>query len=598
MTVRIAVIALAAALWPLSAPARAQVSTTASFVWGQSGSFTTGTVNNGGIGTGSLSHPDAIAVDGSGNLYVADSTNNRVLYYTAGSATATRVYGQAGSFTTSNANSGVLRTADTLHTPTALALDASGNLYVSDNANNRVLYFAAGSTTATRVYGQAGSFTAGTANNGGIGANALTAPSGLALDASGNLYVSDTTNNRVLYYPSGNTTATRVYGQSGSFTTSAGNLGGNGPTTTNLHGPTGIALDAQGNLYVADNSNNRVLYYASGSTTATQVYGQLGLFTTNLSNSGGIGAATLNRPNGMAVDANGNLYIGDQSNNRVLYYAPGSTTASQVYGQGGSFTGSFTNGGYTPTASSLSAPFVALDAAGNLYVADSSNNRALRFYNTGSLSLSTGYSSPIYQSGPGTVTLTVASVAGLANAAVAVIDTFTADFTIDSASDGCSVSGQTVTCTFVAGGSAASTPFTVYVTASPTAAASISNTATLYENTDTLAIGSITDTVAIATQAPQVDSSLSQTLLSGSTDNGSCANGNMTFTASDLLQNTTGSTMTNPYAVVTTLSQGNTLISQSASSASVAANSGVTFTFHIQLANCNTFQLFFDVRSN
>jgi hypothetical protein len=87
-------------------------------------------------------------------------------------------------------------------------------------------------------------------------------------------------------------------------------------------------------------------------------------------------------------------------------------------------------------------------------------------------------------------------------------------------------------------------------------------------------------------------------VLSGSTDNGPCANHNLTLTATDLLQNTSAGTLTNPYAVISTLSQGNTLLSQSADSASVVAGGTVTFTFHIQLATCNTFQLSFDVLSN
>ena len=87
-------------------------------------------------------------------------------------------------------------------------------------------------------------------------------------------------------------------------------------------------------------------------------------------------------------------------------------------------------------------------------------------------------------------------------------------------------------------------------------------------------------------------------MLSGTTDNGSCADGNLTLTATDALQNTSGSTLTNPYAAILTLTGGNTLISQSASSATVAAGAYVTFTFHIQLATCGTFRLTFDVRSN
>jgi hypothetical protein len=87
-------------------------------------------------------------------------------------------------------------------------------------------------------------------------------------------------------------------------------------------------------------------------------------------------------------------------------------------------------------------------------------------------------------------------------------------------------------------------------------------------------------------------------MLSGATDNGSCASGNRTLTATDTIENTSGSTIDNPYAEIATLSNGNTLLSQSANVSSVASGSNVTFTFHIQLANCNTFQLFFDVQGN
>ncbi|MGA2688858.1 MAG: hypothetical protein ABSE85_12395, partial [Candidatus Korobacteraceae bacterium] len=135
------------------------------------------------------------------------------------------------------------------------------------------------STTADVVYGQLGSFTTNTQNNGGVSANSLNSPQVIALDSSGNLYVTDTANSRVLFYPSGSTTATRVYGQGGSFTTNTGNKGG--ISANSLDEPIGVALDSSGNLYVADYGNNRVLFYPAGSTTATRVYGQGGSFTTN-----------------------------------------------------------------------------------------------------------------------------------------------------------------------------------------------------------------------------------------------------------------------------------------------------------------------------
>ena len=215
-----------------------------------------------------------------------------------------------------------------------------------------------------------------------------------------------------------------------------------------------------------------------------------------------------------------------------------------------------------------------------------------------SLSVSATHSSPIFQAGPGTITLTVNNTGGTTAGTATVSDTINSAFTINSVSSGCSTSSQTVTCTIASGASAASTAFTVNVTASAAATASISNTATLTDSTDTITTGTSNDTIPVSTEPPQVDSQLSQTMLSGSTDNGLCAAGNMTLTATDLVKNTSGSTLTNPYAIVTTLSGGNSLLSESVDSSSVASNGNATFTFHIKLATCGTFQLFFDVRSN
>jgi sugar lactone lactonase YvrE len=348
---------------------------TAGIVYGQGGSFTTGTLNNGGVSASSLYNPWGLAFDPNGNLYVADRNNNRVLYYPAGSTTATRVYGQLGSFTSTVADIGGSISANGLDNPYAVAVDSSGNLYVGDGNNNRVLYYPAGSTTATRVYGQNGSFTSGTANNGGISANSLQGPGGLAVDSSGNLYIEAT--NRILFFPAGSTTATRVYGQGGSFTTQTPNY--NGVSATSIGGEGAIALDGSGNLYYADQLNHRVLFYPAGSTTATRVYGQNGSFTSNTANNGGISANSLDQPSAVALDASGNLYVTEYLNNRVLFYPAGSTTATRVYGQGGSFTSQTGNlGGIS--ANSVDQPVgVAVDPSGNLFVSDIFNNRVLEY---------------------------------------------------------------------------------------------------------------------------------------------------------------------------------------------------------------------------
>ena len=362
---------------------------TAGIVYGQGGSLTSNTESNGGISANSLADPAGAVLDSNGNLYVGDTGTNRVLFYPRGSTTATRVYGQGGSFTTAGNNQGGL-SANSLNNPYTVALDSSGNLYVADLLNNRVLFYPAGSTTATRVYGQNGSFTTNIANNGGISANSLSVPYGVAVDSSGNLYVSDTGNNRVLFYPAGSTTATRVYGQGGSFTTN------NAAATANsLNGPHGLTVDSSGDLYVADELNNRVLFYPANSTTATRVYGQNGSFTSGIANNGGISANSLNQPFGVTLDGGGNVYVGDTFNNRVLFYPFGSTTATRVYGQSGSFTSNSANSGGV-SADTLNDPeAISLDGSGNFYVPDYGNNRVLEYGPFGNVNVCpTGQSTP------------------------------------------------------------------------------------------------------------------------------------------------------------------------------------------------------------
>ena len=233
--------------------------------------------------------------------------------------TATRVYGQLGDFTTNEGSKGGVN-ANTLEFPFAVAADRAGGLYVADPDRYRVLYFPAGSTTATRVYGQQGSFTTNSPNRGGVSAQSLHSPMGLALDASGGLYVADGGNSRVLYYPAGQATAARVYGQLGDFMTDEAAKGSVHPTADTLSLPRGVAVDAAGGLYVADPDDERVLYFPAGSTTAARVYGQGGDFTSSELNSGEISATSLRDPSGVALDSAGNLDIADAYNSRVLMF--------------------------------------------------------------------------------------------------------------------------------------------------------------------------------------------------------------------------------------------------------------------------------------
>jgi hypothetical protein len=378
----------------------------ASQVYGQA-SFV---VNAAGHDANGLFFPIGLAQDDDGGLYVADRNNSRILYFAAdGDTTADRVYGQHDDLDSYTQNyDGVggsgLPDADTLNFPVALSVAADGGLFVTDRENHRVLYYAAdGDTTADRVYGQFGSFATNPPNNDGLGGTGLPSADnigvfalGILVDEGGGLYVSDSSNNRVLYFaPDDDTTADSIYGQFGSFTSGVKNNDGSGETGTpssgNLNFPRGLALDEDGGLYVADRENHRVLYFAAdGDAAADRVYGQGGSFVVGVANDDGTGspgepsADTLFQPPSIAVDRQGGLYVADRDNNRVLYFADdGDTTADWVFGQFGSLTSNVANNDGSgesgdPSAENLNRPqFVLVAADGSLYISDTGNNRVL-----------------------------------------------------------------------------------------------------------------------------------------------------------------------------------------------------------------------------
>jgi sugar lactone lactonase YvrE len=311
-------------------------------------------------------------------ILVSDSVNNRVLIYAApfsSDESASVVLGQTG-FTTATAPP--TPTAATMNMPVDAVEDSAGNIYVSDQVNNRVLQFQppfSNGMNASLVIGQPG-FGTKTPN---ATQNGLNTPGGLAFDKGGNLWVVDFNNNRVLQYKPPFATgmnASLVIGQA-NFTAS-----GAATTSSGLSSPFYIAFDASGDLWVADAGNNRVLEFmaplATNGMAASLIIGQA-----NFTSAGAAApptAGSLNGPAGIAFDSTGNLWIGDLFNNRVLEFIPSFTTgmnASLVLGQTLFTT---TTAPTPPTVNSLSAPVgVAFDLSGNLWIADSANNRTLEF---------------------------------------------------------------------------------------------------------------------------------------------------------------------------------------------------------------------------
>ncbi len=324
-----------------------------------------------GHGAGNLSFgPSAAAFDRSGDLWVVDTDNNRILEYvppfTSGMS-ATLAIGQP-TLTSFRSNT----TASGLWEPEGIAFDGNGDLWVADTQNDRVLEFAPPFSTgmsATLVLGQSDF----TSRLGGTSPTNLSLPSGLAFNATGALFVADRGNNRVLAFDppfSSAEAATLALGQT--------SLSGSRPgtTATNLSFPTALAVDRAGDLWVADQGNDRVLEFAYPLTTGEAASAVLGQYNFTLTNE--TAPYGLSDPWGIGFDADGDLWVADSGDDRVLEYEPSLATGevpSVAIGQ--SSTGG-TRFGTTPW--NLSAPRDAvLDPAGDLWVVDGSNDRVLEF---------------------------------------------------------------------------------------------------------------------------------------------------------------------------------------------------------------------------
>jgi uncharacterized repeat protein (TIGR01451 family) len=313
------------------------------------------------------------------------------LHAAPGDTTADAVLGQAD-FVSGTVNAGGGPTATSLNEPRGLIIDGvSGRLFVADSMNHRVLSWpdAAAFTNgqaADIVLGQP-DFTSNSVNQGGANptAKTLNTPKSVATDSAGRLYVADSQNFRILRYDppfTTNMSAVSVFGQAGSFTT-ANQASIVTPTADNLGNPDGIAIDANDKLYCADRFLSRVSLYSTplASTSADLVIGQPNLTTAG----GNLTQTGLDHCSGVALDAAGNLYVGDEFNNRVmLFLAPLSSgkAAARVFGQPDFASNTANNGGISASTINYSgsSATVAVDpVTGNLYVADALNNRVLEY---------------------------------------------------------------------------------------------------------------------------------------------------------------------------------------------------------------------------
>ncbi len=226
------------------------------------------TMGSQGTGPGQFHQPLGVAVDSQGNIYVADTYNNRIQIWAA----TTNTWTTMGSYGTGPGQ---------FNQPFGVAVDSQGNLYVADCGNNRIQIWAAATNTWT------------TMGSKGTNPGQFNQPFGVAVDSQGNIYIADTYNNRIQTWEK----ATNTWTSPGQF-----------------NYPTGVAVDSQGNIYVADTLNGRIQIWAA----ATNTWTTMGSYGTN--------PGQFNAPYGVAVDGQGNLYVADMSNYRIQIWAAATNT--------------------------------------------------------------------------------------------------------------------------------------------------------------------------------------------------------------------------------------------------------------------------------
>ena len=389
---------------------------TAGDIYTVAGTGSPGFSGDGGPATAArLQLPNTATVDGAGNLVIADFFNNRIRVVAARSGTfygqamtAGDIYTVAGTGSPGFSGDGGPATAANLGFPSSVAVDHSGNLVISLPLTGRVRVVAVKSgtfydkaMTAGDIYTVAGNGLIFESGNTGKTRNAeLSSPGAIAVDRSGsgagNYALLDYGEVQLVPASSGTffgqaMSAGRIYGIAGNGR--PGYIGDGGPATAARVGPPpgGVGFDGSGNLLVADASNNRIRVVAAGSGSfygqamaMAHIYTVAGDGTAGFGGDGGPAAtAELNSPEAVTADAHGNMVIADTGNNRIRVVAATSgtfygaaMTAGDIYTVAGNGTAGYSGDGGPATAAMLQTPTsVVTDAAGNLVIADSANNR-------------------------------------------------------------------------------------------------------------------------------------------------------------------------------------------------------------------------------
>lgn len=319
-----------------------------------------------------ITEPFAAATDSFGNLYIVDGIDNVIRKITAGTGIISTIAGSSSGAGFSGDNGPAVDAY--LNSPAGVAVDSAGNLYIADTVNSFIRKVSA-STGYISTFVGLGHFVGrppgpptGYSGDGGSARTAeLNGPAGLAFDSTDDLYIADSSNHVIRRVDATTNIITTVAGNH-----TAGYSGDGGPATgASLHYPNGVAIDSLGNIFIADISNHVIRKVSAATGIITTV---AGTGTRGFSGDGGPAtSAQLNLPSNVSVDTAGNIYIADTENNRIREVDAGSGIIATIAGNGKT---GFDGDTYSATGAELNQPSgVAVDNVGNVYIADSSNNR-------------------------------------------------------------------------------------------------------------------------------------------------------------------------------------------------------------------------------
>ena len=317
-----------------------------------------------------LLYVTGVVLDKEGNLLISLLGDNKIRKVTISTGIITTVVGTG---IEGFAGDGGQAALAVLNRPEGVTIDSSGNIFFADSNNHRIRKVTISTGVITTVAGNGDKVGSSIGDNGPATSARLSRPQDVALDSSGNIFIADSTNGRIR----------KVTASTGIITTIAGNglLGGDDPVATEyaLFAPTGVTLDALGNVYIAGNMDS-CIFKVTLSTGLISIVAGTGKFSETAGGFNGddklATKSELNRPNRVAIDSSGNMYISDSSNNRVRKVTATTGIMTTIAGTGkNKGTDLYAGDSGSATLAPIGLPSgIAIDSSGNIYFCEYENN--------------------------------------------------------------------------------------------------------------------------------------------------------------------------------------------------------------------------------